>query len=359
MRAVTRRSALGLGAVATARVAVATLSQGTATAAAPTAAAPTAAASTANTAATAVDAPESAAASTPAAAPRVRTVYERESRRAGGVWNAFISLAAADGTPSTAVDEGADELVEAFSVNKLGVAAAVLTKVDRGELRLDQRVEVTADIVVPGGDGIFGLDGAYPSEVTLGHALAALLTISDDTSVRLCGLVAPAAEINSILQTKGFPKTQVTPVANPNRFFLGKTTPRETHDLLQALVRGSLLSPASTSVMLNNLRSPIAFTDGIRLQLSTAERARIATKAGWFNDGRNEAGVIFDGAGAPALTYSLFAHGQADPDNFVATHPAIRARAIMGRRWLDILGRLDGAQSMRHPARAYRPWNGN
>ena len=55
------------------------------------------------------------------------------------------------------------------------------------------------------------------------------------------GLPRPP-EINQILVAKGFPNTQVEPVANPNRFFLGTTTARETHDLLQALVGGTLLS---------------------------------------------------------------------------------------------------------------------
>jgi beta-lactamase class A len=292
----------------------------------------------------------------------VRQVYRREAARAGGVWNSYISVANADGTLGAAVDDGSDVVVEAFSVNKVAVATAVLDKVDRGLLTLDQRVEVTAAIIVPGGDGIFGLDGAYPSSVTLGHVLAALLTISDDTAVRLCGLVAPALEINQILVAKGFPHTQVEPVANPNRFFLGQTTPRETHDLLQALVRGTLLSPASTQFLLDLLRSPIAFTDGIRRTMSSDERLRVATKAGWFDDpdGRNEAGIMFDTAGLPVLTYSLFAHGQADPTNFGATHPAVQARAVMGRLFLDGVGALSGL-TIPTPRRRpqYQPRNGN
>lgn len=292
----------------------------------------------------------------------VRQVYRREAARAGGVWNSYISVANADGTLGAAVDVDADVLVEAFSVNKIAVATAVLDKVDRGLLSLDQRVDVTAAIIVPGGDGIFGLDGAYPSSVTLGHVLAALLTISDDTAVRLCGLVAPALEINQILVAKGFPHTQVQPVANPNRFFLGLTTPRETHDLLQALVRGTLLSPASTQFLLNLLRSPIAYTDGIRRTMSSDERLRIATKAGWFDDpdGRNEAGIMFDEAGLPVLTYSLFAHGQAEPANFGATHPAVQARAVMGRLFLDGVGALSGLTIVAPRRRpTYRPRNGN
>ncbi|MFD2762778.1 serine hydrolase [Micromonospora eburnea] len=291
-------------------------------------------------------------------ASRVAEAYQREKTRAGGNWYAYLSVAGAGGTPQVAAQERADTVVEAYSVNKIAVAVAVLDKVDRGLLTLDQRVEVTAAIVVPGGDGIFGLDNAYPSSVTLGHALAALLTVSDDTAVRLCGLVCPAAELNEILVAKGFPNTQVEPVANPNRFFLGTSTARETHNLLQALVVGTLLSPASTAFLINLLRSPIAFTDGIRRTMSSDERARVATKAGWFADARHEAGIIFDPAGAPVLTYVLFADGQAGADNFGATHPAVQARAAMGPKFLTAVSGLTNSAAPARRPRTYRPTNG-
>ncbi|NUT31753.1 MAG: serine hydrolase [Hamadaea sp.] len=293
----------------------------------------------------------------PLAAAAVGLVYKHATGKAGGVWNSMVSVAD-DGGPVTAVAEGVDTTVEAYSVNKIAVAVAVLDKVDRGIITLGQRLEVTSAIVIRGGDGIFSLDGAYPSSVTLGHALAALLTVSDDTAVRLCGLVCPALELNQILVAKGFPRTQVVPVANPNRFFLGVTTPRETHDLLRKLARGELLSASSTAFLLNVLRSPIAFTDGVRRTMSSDERARIATKAGWFEDGRNEAGLIFDEAGAPVLTYAFFAHGQAGADDFGATHPAVQARATMGRAFVDILGRLHGASPALLRESEYAPSNG-
>ncbi|GIF50614.1 beta-lactamase class A [Asanoa ferruginea] len=290
------------------------------------------------------------------AARKVGRIYARETASAGGNWQAYVTVA---GSSEVAVSDEPDTVLEAYSVNKIAVATAVLDKVDRGLLTLDQRVDVTAAIVVPGGDGIFSLDGAYPSSVTLGHVLAALLTVSDDTAVRLCGLVAPAAEINEILVAKGFPQTQVEPVANPNRFFLGRSTPRETHGLLQALVAGTLLSPASTQVILSRLRAPIAFTDGIRREMSSDERLRIATKAGWFDAARHEAGIIFDGAGAPVLTYAIFADGQAGADDFGATHPAVAARAKMGRAFLDTVDALSGDPAVRvAKAPRYRPSNG-
>ncbi|MEV1328702.1 serine hydrolase [Micromonospora costi] len=335
-----RRTALGLGTVATAGT---VLGAGTPASAAPGDA----------------DADLTTAAATPQrVAARVAEAYQRETTQAGGNWQAYVSVAdAAGGTPVVAVADDPDQRLEAYSVNKIAVATAVLDKVDRGLLTLDQRVDVTAAIVVPGGDGIFSLDNAYPSSVTLGHALAALLTVSDDTAVRLCGLVCPAAELNAILVAKGFPNTQVEPVANPNRFFLGTSTPRETHELLRALVAGTLLSPASTAFLLNLLRSPIAFTDGIRRTMSSEERARIATKAGWFGSARHEAGVIFDASGAAVLTYAIFADGQADADNFGATHPAVQARARLGRIMMNATSRLAGAGRHYRPSRQ-RPSNG-
>lgn len=197
-----RRTALGLGTVATAGTVLG-------------AAAP----------ASAADVTEASPTTPARAARRVASVFTKHSAEAGGNWQAYVSVADPAGAPVVAVEADADRRIEAYSVNKIAVATAVLDKVDRGLLTLDQQVEVSAAIVVPGGDGIFSLDGAYPSLVTIGHVLANLLTVSDDTAVRLCGLVAPAAEINSILVAKGFPNTQVQPVANPNRFFLGTSTP--------------------------------------------------------------------------------------------------------------------------------------
>jgi beta-lactamase class A len=271
-------------------------------------------------------------------AQRVADMYNRAVANAQGVWSSLITVGDA-----TAIDVNADAVVEAYSVNKLGVATAVLDKIDRGLLRLDQRVELTADIVLHDIDGTFALDRAYPSSITLGHVMSSLLTLSDNTCVRLCGLVVPALELNEILRNKGFVHTQVVPVANPNRFFLGKTTPRETHTLLTRLVAGELLSATSTDYLLNVIRSTSAFTDGIRLNMSTPERLRVATKAGWFNDGRNEAGIVFTKDGRPGAVYSLFARGPFAGDaavndaDFGARHPAMKARQSLGRTLIDVV----------------------
>ncbi|WP_291419605.1 serine hydrolase [Actinophytocola sp.] len=312
------------------------------------------------------------ASAAPAAAPttaqeatrHIARVYRRETGRAQGVWSSLISVAGASGEPETAVEERADDVVDAQSVNKIAVATAVLDKVDRGLLTLDQRVDVTADIVIQDTDGIFGLDGAYPSSVTLGHAMAALLTVSDNTAVRLCGLVCPALELNEILRAKGFVHTQVVPVSNPNRFFLGTTTPRETHTLLQGLVSGTMLSASSTGYLLTAIRSLTAFTDGMRLKLRSPERLRVATKAGWFNSDRHEAGVVFDESGRASATYAVFATGPfagdaaVNDEDFGATHPALRARQTLGRELFDAVASVTPGGARVQATPRYRPYNG-
>lgn len=335
---VTRRSALGLGAA----VGVTALGVGA-------------------TAHAAEKAPTSTPATASQACSRIKSVYDHETTKAAGTWASLISVT---GEPTPAVSARADEVVEAYSVNKIAVATAVLDKVDRGLLTLDQRVDVTAAIVSYDGDGIFGYDGAYPSSVTLGHVLANLLTVSDNTAVRLCGLVVPAAELNEILRAKGFVHTQVKPVANPNRFYLGTTTARETHTMLQRLVDGTLLSATSSAYILKLLRSLTSFTDGIRLNMSSAERVRVAAKAGWFADGRNEAGIVFDTAGKAAITYSLFASGQftgdatANKNNYSATHPALRARQVIGRTLLDSVPPVSTASARTFSVPEFHPSNG-
>ncbi|WP_460405375.1 serine hydrolase [Actinophytocola sediminis] len=333
---VNRRTALGLGTVAAAGTVLGTSSAATAQ----------------------QEAPRKAADRTPLG--RAAHVYAREVAYAQGVWSSLITVG-----PDVAVEEGADTVVDAQSVNKIAVATAVLDKVDRGLLTLDQLVEVTSDIVIQDTDGIFALDRAYPSSVTIGHAMANLLTVSDNTAVRLCGLVCPALELNEILRGKGFTHTQVVPVTNPNRFFLGTTTPRETHTLLRTLVAGELLSASSTEYLLGALRATAAFTDGVRLNLRTTERLRVATKAGWFNADRHEAGVVFDESGAAGAIYSMFATGPFRGDaavndaDFGATHPALRARQAIGAALLRAADEVTVPASRRvHPTPAYRPYNG-
>jgi beta-lactamase class A len=52
----------------------------------------------------------------------------------------------ATGVMQTVVEDDADDVVHGYSVQKLAVATAVMDKIDRGQLRLDQKLDLTADL---------------------------------------------------------------------------------------------------------------------------------------------------------------------------------------------------------------------
>jgi beta-lactamase class A len=304
---VSRRSALGLGAAAAAIASVG------------------------------VSSPAEAARSGPA---RIRSSYEREKSRAGGVWHTHIAAVDSAGALRPIVEDDADHVTEGYSVQKIAVATAVMTKIDRGELTLGTKLDLPASIIL-GGSGIYHLHRVWGDEITVANFLTAMLLVSDNTAVRMCGRVVPALEINEILAALGFVHTRVEPVANPNRFFLGTTTPRETHDLLWRLANKTLLAPDSCDFLLSILRWLNGYHDGVRRVMSSRERERIATKYGAdFNalgESRHEVGVMFDEQGVPLLTYAMFAEGLGEPENYGSTHPAVQAHSRIGRTLLDNL----------------------
>lgn len=292
----------------------------------------------------------------------IRSTYRRQKARAGGQWYSHIATADAHGVPRPVVDDDADHVTHGYSVQKLAVATAVMDKIDRGELELGQRLDLPADLIL-GGSGIYHLHTVWGDEITVANFLTAMLLISDNTAVRMCGRVVPALEINEILAGKGFVHTRVEPVANPNRFFLGVTTPREMHDLLWRLANQTLLSPASCRFLLSITRWVNGYHDGIRRTMSSAERSRVATKYGAdfneFGAARHEAGIMFGTDGAPLLTYALFAEALGDLDNYGATHPAVQAHAVLGRTMFDSIGAdTNPGSTARHTLPQFQPVDG-
>ncbi|WP_422769911.1 serine hydrolase [Plantactinospora sp. WMMC1484] len=293
---------------------------------------------------------------------RIQQAYATQRARAGGVWHSHIAMVNASGALETIVADDIDRVTHGYSVQKLAVAVAVMDKIDRGELRLDQKLDLTADIIL-GGTGIYFLHTVWGDDITVANFLTAMLLVSDNTAVRMCGRVVPALEINEILAAKGFTHTRVEPVANPNRFFLGVTTPRETHDLLWRLANKTILSARSADFLLGILRWINGYHDGVRRNMSSAERSRVATKYGAdFDDlgaARHETGIMFDRSGAPTLTYAMFADSLGDLDNYGATHPAVQAHAVLGRTMFDAIDTVTNRTAKaRHAVDPFRPVDG-
>jgi beta-lactamase class A len=270
----------------------------------------------------------------------IRRTYAKHKARAGGVWYSHVTRVNDSGVMENVIEDDADHVVHGYSVQKLAVATAVMDKIDRGELQLGQKLDLQADIIL-GGSGIYFLHTVWGDDITIANFLTAMLLVSDNTAVRMCGRVAPALEINEILAAKGFVNTRVEPVANPNRFFLGVTTPHEITNLLTRLANKTLLSPTSCNFLLGILRWINGYHDGIRRNMSSNERSRVATKYGAdFNTlgaARHEAGIMFGADGSPALVYGFFAEGLTQLDNYGATHPAVEAHAVLGRTMFDTI----------------------
>lgn len=99
----------------------------------------------------------------------------------------------------------------------------------------------------------------------------------------------------------------------------------------------SVKTAASTSFLLNVLKGLSGYHDGFRRNMSSVERSRIAMKYGADDANRNEAGVVYNAAGAPALVYAFMSQFDDHWGDYGATHPAVQAHAAMGRKMLDIV----------------------
>jgi beta-lactamase class A len=303
-------------------------------------------AATATAAGLAIAAPMTAEAAAVPGAKRLKKVYTEQKTKAGGTWHSHITAVDSAGALTEIVSDDADYVTEGYSVQKLAVATAVLERVDRGEVKLSDKYELTKDIILDG-SGIYFLHRHYGDQITIANFLTAMLLMSDNTAVRMCGLVMEdAANINTILAEKGFVQTRVQPVgaANKTRFYLGLTTPRETHDLLWRLANKTLLKPASCDFMLSIIRWQNGYHDGVRRTMSSAERSRTATKYGASDNARgasrHEAGIMFGPDGTPKLTYAMFADRLGQLDNYGSTHPAVQAHAVIGRTMFGALPNL-------------------
>lgn len=274
------------------------------------------------------------------AAGKIKTSFDKHSGKAG-TWSSFITVVDSAGKHVTAVEQDADTVHNAASINKLAVALAVCDKVDRGELKLDDKIELDADIIAPG-SGLYYLQAAFSDQLTVANVLVTMLLVSDNTAVRLCSKVCPGDEVNETLKAKGFTKTRVIPNEDlPGRFWLGETTPREMRQFLVALAAGELLSAASTRFLFGILRAVNGYHDGFRRNMSSAERSRVAMKYGADEGDRHEVGMVFNTEGAPVLVYSMFGQLDTQQDNYGGTHPIVAAHAAMGREMFDIVAKLD------------------
>lgn len=148
---------------------------------------------------------------------------------------------------------GADRTLPTASLVKVPILAAVLARVDRGELAYHEPLTYTRDRLYPGED----LLGSFASGATLELAKVAMLmiTTSDNTAALWCQeLAGGGAAVNDWLAGAGFAVTRVNSrtegrEAAKARFGWGQTTPREMCELLVRAHAGALVSAAASEEM--------------------------------------------------------------------------------------------------------------
>ncbi|MBX3461545.1 MAG: serine hydrolase [Planctomycetes bacterium] len=147
----------------------------------------------------------------------------------------------------------ADDVFPTASLVKVPILAALLARVDRGELDYQQKLTYTRDRLYPGED----LLGAFAdgSEVALAKVAMLMITTSDNTASLWCQeLAGGGAAINDWLAGEGFAATRVNSrtagrEAERARFGWGQTTPREMVELLARLHAGRLVGRAASEEM--------------------------------------------------------------------------------------------------------------
>jgi beta-lactamase class A len=193
-----------------------------------------------------------------------------------------------------AVDSHGDERFPMQSVYKLPIAMAVMAKVDKHELRLDQRVTVApSDFVTPGQGSPIRDKFPKGTSLTLRELLRYAVSESDGTAsdvlLRLAGGpdAAQAYLHANKLDGLAIVTTEKAMGLDRKAQYKNWATPRGMLDVLRSLYRAKAVSPASRDLLLQWMTESKTFPSRIRGYLP--QGTVVAHKTG--TSGTDERGV--------------------------------------------------------------------
>ncbi len=214
----------------------------------------------------------------------------------------------------------ASETFNSASVIKIPVLVLAMQMVDRGELKLDERIEIRKEDF-RGGSGIFRHHdpGLRP---TFRDVLLQMVITSDNTATDLAiGKVGGVARVNAWLTEKGFtglklvqttgdlfakysaltPSDDRNGKTNTDRaYWLGEITPVATGKMIEAIEKKTMASAASCEEMLRMMRAQQA---GQR-RLNHYLQVPVAHKTGDFPPVlANDVGIIYARSGPIAVAF--------------------------------------------------------
>ena len=249
-----------------------------------------------------------------------RTVAEFPGH--AGIWVKHLTTGESAGIQDT-------ELLNSASVIKIPVLVLAFQMADRGEFKLDERITITKEDF-RGGSGIFRYhdSGLQP---TFRDVLLQMVITSDNTATDLSiAKVGGVAKVNAWLRDKGYaPSTgsgpgggmrlvqttgelfakynALTPTddrdgkTNRDRaYWLGEISARATGQMLEAIEKKTMASPASCDAMLRMLRAQQAGQRRLNHYLSVP----VAHKTGDFPPVlANDVGIIYARSGPLVVSF--------------------------------------------------------
>jgi beta-lactamase class A len=198
------------------------------------------------------------------------------------------------------------ETFPSASLIKTHVLVALMEEVERGRMRLDERVSMVARDRVGGSGVLKHLDSGLA--LTLADLAWLMISISDNTATNLLLDKIDVATVGVKMEALGLPHSKIhsktfrrqTSVALDSSvlYGLGVTTPDETARLFTLLHEGRAVSPALDSLALRILFDN---QDDALMTRWLPANARVAHKTGAVDRARSDCGIMYTPAAPIAL----------------------------------------------------------
>ena len=175
-----------------------------------------------------------------------------------------------------------DETYPSASLIKVAVLVTLLDEVNKGTIRLDERMSLLARDRV-GGSGVLQYMGSGLN-LTVGDAAYLMITLSDNTATNILLDHLDVKTVWAKMEALGLPHTKI----HSKTFRL--TTPNETARLFEMLYRGRAVSPAMDSLAIEMLKQNQDFTKLVRWLPDTVSAAH---KTGEVDQARSDCGIVY------------------------------------------------------------------
>jgi beta-lactamase class A len=221
-----------------------------------------------------------------------------------------------------------DERVRTASTIKLAIMAATFAFVERGEASWSETIELKGMDKVTGSGVLREFSDGV--RLPLRDVLHMMIVVSDNTATNMILERFTADAVNDYSAARGMKVTRVLHKAqgggtNPSKrgtsredaelgptYGMGVSSPREMVELMAAMERGELVSPAASKEM-----NAIMRREQDRTGIGRRARTPNASKYGSLERLRSDVGVVYAPGGrvAMAITVDKLPEGSFGPDN--------------------------------------------